>query len=639
MTALLLFLLTLLSPALALAACGTPDTLPAPYDRLARAEALIDTAPDEALDLIDGITLPRGPAARRLLLVQGRGRLGVGDLEHAQVLLLRVLQDWSNATKTRGTPCDVDPGAIRWWMGQVFLAQDQPHEALTQWRSLWSTHVLSPHSEAAEELLRTHDHDFGPREQSLVHERVTSFAEANRHKAGLAFLLERADLSTEQTKKALFAGYFKAKRYGDALQAYPSLAAPTEAERFAFALATSRTGDYPGAAAVYRTLIGGTSALADHASYKLGYLLYDTGQTELAIAAWQEHLERFPQTRHGLSARWFTAWSLFKLGRLEEADTAFTPIAEGRSVLAAGGKYWRARIAGINGDKAGEAAAYEAIIAEHPDSSYAWWAARRSKRTIPPPEEPPPLPAGAPDATMQTALQLIDAGAMDWAAAELRGPIDAARKGGRATSLALGEQLAAVGLWPQARSLMLPHCGAPGDREDLAALRLCWPRPEKAQVDAAGDAVAQHLPYAIMKAESAWTARITSSAGARGLMQLMPDLATAQAAELHPGEPFDPETLYDPAVNVKYGLAELATLTRNLGDIGVEPTLPMVIAAYNGGEGAVRRWLKEQPVPVEADRWAEDISYSETRRYVRRVLGAVQVYRLLYGDAAPAPGP
>lgn len=112
----------------------------------------------------------------------------------------------------------------------------------------------------------------------------------------------------------------------------------------------------------------------------------------------------------------------------------------------------------------------------------------------------------------------------------------------------------------------------------------------------------------------------------------MPDLATAQAVVLHPGEPFDPETLYDPAVNVEYGLAELATLTRNLSGEGVEPALPLVIAAYNGGEGAVRRWLSEQPVPIEADRWAEDISYSETRRYVRRVLGAVQVYRLLYGD-------
>ena len=628
----LLFLLILILPTSALAACGDPDLLPAPYAALGRAEAVVETAPDEALSLIDGVELPKGPAARRLLLLEGRARLGMGDVAHAEVLLLRVLQDWSNASQSRGTPCDVDPGAIRWWIGQVFVARGEPKGAVAQWRNLWMHDVLSPHSEAAEELLRTHDDQFGPSEQGMVHERVQSFAKANRHKAGFAFLKERADPSTDATKRALFVGAFNAKQYPEALQAFTALPAPTEAERFDYALATSRTGDYDAAARIYGTLIDGTSATADHASYKLGYLLYDKGRTDEAIAAWREHLTRFPQSRHALSARWFSAWSLFKLGRLDEADAAFAPIASGRSVLAAGAAYWRARILGLLGEPAAEQTALEAILEDHPESAYAWWAAGRLKRTIPPPEEPPPLEAVPPSAAMTTALALIDAGVPDWAAAELRGPIAAARKGGRDASLALGEQLASVGLWSQARSLMLAHCGSPKDRKDLAALRLCWPRPEKARIDAAGDAVARHLPYAIMKAESAWTARITSSAGARGLMQLMPDLATAQAAALHPGEPFDPETLYDPAVNVEYGLAELATLTRNLSGEGVEPALPLVIAAYNGGEGAVRRWLGEQPVPIEADRWAEDISYSETRRYVRRVLGAVQVYRLLYGD-------
>ena len=98
-------MLFLLTPALAAAAeCGDPAALPAPYAALVQAEAVLDGAPDEALGLIDGVTLPKGPAARRLLLVEGRGRLGVGDVAHAEVLLLRLLQDWSNASKSRGTP-------------------------------------------------------------------------------------------------------------------------------------------------------------------------------------------------------------------------------------------------------------------------------------------------------------------------------------------------------------------------------------------------------------------------------------------------------------------------------------------------------------------------------------------------------
>ena len=59
---------------------------------------------------------------------------------------------------------------------------------------------------------------------------------------------------------------------------------------------------------------------------------------------------------------------------------------------------------------------------------------------------------------------------------------------------------------------------------------------------------------------------------------------------------------------------------------------PAVIASYNAGEEAVRRWLPEgEPPPFDA--WAEDVSYTETRRYIKRVLGYVMRYRERYGDA------
>ena len=58
-----------------------------------------------------------------------------------------------------------------------------------------------------------------------------------------------------------------------------------------------------------------------------------------------------------------------------------------------------------------------------------------------------------------------------------------------------------------------------------------------------------------------------------------------------------------------------------------------MIAGYNGGAEAVDRWLRSYPSAPEADRFAEDISFSETRRYVKRVLGYLQTWRLVYGDA------
>jgi len=68
----------------------------------------------------------------------------------------------------------------------------------------------------------------------------------------------------------------------------------------------------------------------------------------------------------------------------------------------------------------------------------------------------------------------------------------------------------------------------------------------------------------------------------------------------------------------------------------------LVIAGYNGGPDAVGRWLNQWTTedggsamwgdPDRVDLWAEFIGYSETRKYVRRVLGFLQTYRLVYGD-------
>ena len=68
------------------------------------------------------------------------------------------------------------------------------------------------------------------------------------------------------------------------------------------------------------------------------------------------------------------------------------------------------------------------------------------------------------------------------------------------------------------------------------------------------------------------------------------------------------------------------------GTSGVQPSLPLVIAGYNGGADAVARWLAAWPEPPEADLFAENISYTETRKYVQRVLGFLQTYRYIYGD-------
>jgi soluble lytic murein transglycosylase len=122
---------------------------------------------------------------------------------------------------------------------------------------------------------------------------------------------------------------------------------------------------------------------------------------------------------------------------------------------------------------------------------------------------------------------------------------------------------------------------------------------------------------------------VTSAAGARGLMQIMP----AEGERLHaaaglPGA-FDADLLYVASYNAALGTTELGLKRRSLDGALQPDALPAVIASYNAGEEAVRRWL----VPGHAsDDFAEDIPYTETRRYVRTVLGYLMAWRQVYGD-------
>jgi soluble lytic murein transglycosylase len=142
---------------------------------------------------------------------------------------------------------------------------------------------------------------------------------------------------------------------------------------------------------------------------------------------------------------------------------------------------------------------------------------------------------------------------------------------------------------------------------------LLYPRPYDSIVRSA--ARMTNLPdasiYAVIRQESLYRADAGSSAGALGLMQLLPSTAkrAARRWDLKPPSPGD---LLEPAVNVPIGAGEL----RNLIDHFDGQELA-AYAAYNAGPGAARRWLPS--TPVDADVWVENIPFNETRAYVQRV--------------------
>ena len=131
------------------------------------------------------------------------------------------------------------------------------------------------------------------------------------------------------------------------------------------------------------------------------------------------------------------------------------------------------------------------------------------------------------------------------------------------------------------------------------------------------------LIAAVIYAESHFRDGQTSGAGAEGLMQITP--ATAHMiARKSGGVAFTVEDLGTPQVNIAYGSWYLRYLLRRYA--GNET---FALAAYNGGEGNVDRWI-DSARQRNADLTIAAIPFSETRAYVQRVLAAKRQYRSSY---------
>jgi soluble lytic murein transglycosylase len=142
------------------------------------------------------------------------------------------------------------------------------------------------------------------------------------------------------------------------------------------------------------------------------------------------------------------------------------------------------------------------------------------------------------------------------------------------------------------------------------------------------DEPAPEMIHAIIRQESMFDRGAKSSAGAMGLMQLMP--ATAKSVAVKNGvKGYNPNKLIsDPKLNLMLGSAYLADRIDNY-----DGSYPMAFAAYNGGSGNVSKWVGIFGDPRNCKNadcyidWIESIPFSETNNYVMRVLENAMIYR------------
>lgn len=147
--------------------------------------------------------------------------------------------------------------------------------------------------------------------------------------------------------------------------------------------------------------------------------------------------------------------------------------------------------------------------------------------------------------------------------------------------------------------------------------------PASADISGAGKALA----YAVARQESEFNAGAVSSAGARGLLQLMPRTARQMARET--GLPYSARRLTsDPGYNARLGSTYLGEQLARF-----DGSYILTFASYNAGPRRAREWVAHYGDPRGKDidtviDWIERIPYAETRNYVQRVMENYQVYKM-----------
>ena len=279
-------------------------------------------------------------------------------------------------------------------------------------------------------------------------------------------------------------------------------------------------------------------------------------------------------------------------------------------------RYWDARTREKLGDVAGARAGYAAVIPT--DNWYAALSAARLDRKFVPTLQPLPLSdakvrdLGAEPGFVRT-RELLLAGMEPEASLEWRATYD---------ELDPGRQVQAVGL--AARWGWHHQAIAAAARQKLFNdYDLLYPRPFDSDVREASrrTGLPEAFIYAIIRQESLYRADAGSSAGALGLMQLLPETARLTARRVDLPVPSRAQLL-QPSVNIALGSSYLAYLVHRL-----DGETALAAAGYNAGPNAARRWLP--PAPLDLDVWVENIPFNETRAYVQRVAWHALVFAWL----------
>jgi soluble lytic murein transglycosylase len=365
---------------------------------------------------------------------------------------------------------------------------------------------------------------------------------------------------------------------------------------------------------------------ASSALFLLGDLASDDRADRLARSYYRRAAVRYPTSRFAAPARFRAAMVELLTGDASMAAREFDELARryARSDEAPASVYWAGRAWAIAGDSVKAHARWRKATESDPTSYYASLAARRLGIAAWAPTSAPDSFLAVPDADSVVARAAL-LGRLGLTA-EARWEYDRLAKSAESSSerlLAVANALRGQGLASQAIRLarMALAEGAPADARTY---RLIYPvvHQDALLAEASEQGLDPSFVAALIRQESMFNPAATSPAGARGLMQVMPQLG-GRLAESLSYPVWDPVLLYQPDVSLQLGSYHLQELAVRYA----EPS--HVLAAYNAGASRVERWAKRTGVD-DPEVFAERIPFVETRGYVRVISRNQELYRSLY---------
>lgn len=472
---------------------------------------------------------------------------------------------------------------------------------------------------------------------------------------------------------------FKARDYAQSKREFEKLgtslpAGPERAEAmYWFARSLSRQNEYAAAQKEFEKLRAQYPKLSwsRDALFKEGLMSLEDKDFAAAAKLFDTYGKTYPTASDADESLWYAGWSQYRAKKFSGANATFRLLAERypRSQLAARARYWTGRAQIAAGQKESGIATLSTVALEESLTYYGLLAAGAlADAGVDVPmggaadgavtelenaeagDESPdladaPSPNAPPDATDEPAVPappatyrfhtlraktLVRLGFLPEAALELASARGAAVT--RAQKLDLARLAMSADYYHGAQNIArlafadeLAKSHGEGEIVRLAYPK-AWPRFVSSY--AGQYKYSPSMLWAIMREESTYKPDAVSPVGAIGLLQIMPKTGAEIAGSLGV-KGFTTDRLFDPEINIGFSAFYVRGLLARFG--GNEA---LAIASYNAGPEAVDRWLKQRG-DLALDEFVEEIPYTETRRYVKRVLMSYGVYEALYGAGAP----